>query len=375
MNDKQDFKEKTLGMTEGITGFNLCTYLMGLEGWRRGLSLTYYNKIDERIDFCPKKLNYFGRLYSLSSKNKTHYFFQSRGDTTTREAVSIAREKESTKEFLKKKNLPIIDGESFSKEVKNDEIKLKAQKIGYPLIVKPSNGSLSKGVIIDIQNEEELDQALKEVRENLGYKSIIVERYFQGEDIRMYVIEDEVVAAIKRIPASVTGDGIHTIEQLISLKNKSREHNPYLKARPIKINKETKSVLKKQNLSLNYVLEKDNTILVKKKSTLTQGVNLEDITDSIPEGFKRIAIESIKAIPGLKHASIDMLSNDKEVRILEVNSSANISMHLFPTIGKSRNVPAAIVDYYFPETIKNRYNNQQMNFNYSHLLKTLKENY
>src|SRR5699024_2126848 len=139
--------------------------------------------------------------------------------------------------------------------------------------------------------------------------------------------------------------------------------------------KETKSVLKKQNLFLNYVLEKDTTILVKKKSTLTQGVDIEDITDTIPETFKQVAIKSINAIPGLKHASVDMLSNGREVKILEVNSAANISMHLFPTRGRSRNVPAAIVEYYFTEAIKNRYTDKEMNFDYSHVLKTLKENF
>lgn len=375
MKDNNFPQNLTPDMVTGITSFNLCTFLVGLEGWRRGLRLKYHNRLNGEIDFGPKRLSYFGRLYSLSDEESTHYFYQSRGDTTTRKAVNIAKDKVLTKSYLKQYNIPILESFNFSKDHSDQEIINKAEKIGYPVIVKPTNSSLSKGVVVNITNKSHLENSLVEVRQNLGYKSIILEKYFHGDDIRTYVIDGKIVAGLKRVPAKVTGDGNSTIRELIKLKNDSRKNNPYLNARPIKINNETISVLKKQGYSIDDNLEKSKTILVKNKSTLTQGVDLYDITEELTDEVKEIALSTIDAIPGMLHASIDMLTDGKDTYVLEVNSSANISMHMFPTEGKPRNVPAFLVDYYFPKSIHDRNNNQNMSFNYLDMVKTLRMNY
>src|SRR5699024_1577124 len=75
------------------------------------------------------------------------------------------------------------------------------------------------------------------------------------------------------------------------------------------------------------------------------------------------------------HGSIDMLYNGKDAYVLEVNSSANISMHMFRTKGHPRNVPGYIVDHYFPESISNKEKHQNMYFNYLDMLECLKKNY
>ncbi|MFD1385908.1 acylphosphatase [Oceanobacillus oncorhynchi subsp. oncorhynchi] len=365
----------TPDMVEGINGFNLCTFLIGLEGWRRGLTLTFHNKIDEKIDFGPTRLSYIGRLLSLSDNESTHYFFQSRGDTTNREAVKIARDKGSTKSYLKQSGVPVLESFHFTKDTTNQEIITKAEEIGYPVIIKPTNGTLSQGVVINIINKSHLEESLIKVREKLGYKSIILERYFEGDDIRTYVIDGKIVAGLKRVPAKITGDGKHTIQELIDLKNDSRKDNPYLSARAIKINKETHTVLQKQGYTVEDILEESKTILIKNKSTLAQGVDLYDITEELTDQVKEIAINTIDAIPGMTHASIDMLTDGTNTYVLEVNSSANISMHMFPTEGEPRNVPAFLVDYYFPDSIPDRDNNQNMSYDYLDITDTLRMNY
>src|SRR5699024_5273609 len=100
----------------------------------------------------------------------------------------------------------------------------------------------------------------RQVRGKLGYKSIIVERYFEGDDIRLYVVKDQVVAAVRRIPAKVTGDGKKTIDKLIDIKNKSRIMNPYLNARKIKKNKENRKILNKKDEELDDMFKKNTTI-------------------------------------------------------------------------------------------------------------------
>lgn len=88
---------------------------------------------------------------------------------------------------------------------------------------------------------------------------------------------------------------------------------------------------------------------------MSSGGDPIDVTDSLPEEFKKIAINAIKAIPGLYHAGVDIIVNENKVVdapavVIELNPTAQIGGILYPLKGKARNIPAAIIDYYFPET-------------------------
>lgn len=365
----------TPSMTKGITGFNLCAFLIGLEGWRRGLTLTYYSDINEYSPIKTQGKGLIGRSYSLSSQDKTHYFNQSRGDLVSNEAVKIAQSKQKTKEALKANGVSVLPSIEFKSNDTNETIIEKAKDIEFPVIIKPTYGSLSKGVMLNIKNETELSESLMHVRTKMGFKSVILEKYFEGADIRLYVINGKVVAALKREPAKVTGDGTNTIKELIVEKNMSRQKNPYLAARPIKIDRELKTVIQNSNYTLDSVLEKGKTILVKQKSTLTQGVDLYDITDQIADDIKQLGIDTLNSLPDIIHGSIDMLYDGKNAVVLEVNASANISMHMFPTEGKPRNIGAHLMDLYFPETKIKSKSHYQVYFDYNHIVDVLKRNY
>lgn len=362
-------------MLKDIKGFNLCAFLVGLEGWRRGLELTYYVDIHRNSNIHTQGKRLVGRNYSIANGEKIHYFNQSRGDMVDNETVKITNNKQKTKHYLEKAGISLLTGKEFEKEDSNEDIIKEAESIGYPVIIKPTNGSLSKGVILNIKNANELKDALVRVRNKMGYKRIILERYFTGDDIRLYVINEKVVAALRRLPAKVTGDGKHTIKELIEQKNESRKDNPYLAARPIKINRETRDVLKKYSYTVDTVLENGKTILVKNKSTMTQGVDLYDITYTVPSHVKQLAIDTLHALPNIVHGSIDMLFDGEKAYVLEVNASANISMHLFPTEGEPRNVPAHLIDFYFPETKDKSVQHTNMYFDYVNIIDMLQNNY
>ena len=362
-------------MVEGIKGFNLCTFLIGLEGWRRGLSLKYYSDIHQYSDIHTQGKKLMGRNYSLELKDKIHYFNQSRGDMVSNDAVRIAQSKQKTKDYLEKGNVNILPSKEFDKTHSDEDIIKLAREIGYPVIIKPTYGSLSKGVMLNLKNDSELTDALKYVRGQLGYSNVILERYFEGADIRVYVVNNVAVAALRREPPKVTGDGESSIEKLINEKNESRKDNPYLAARPIKIDKELKDVLRKNNYKLSSILENGKTIMVKNKSTLTQGVDLYDITDTVPEHVKQLAIDTLNALPNIIHGSIDMLFDGEEAVVLEVNASANISMHMFPTEGQPRSIASFLMDFYFPETKGKSSNHTNMYFDFVDIVNTLKQNY
>src|SRR5699024_2687940 len=144
-----------------------------------------------------------------------HYFYRSRGDKVTNEAVDIVTNKHSAKKFLREAGISTPAGKRYKEDWTDSDIVGDALTIGFPLVIKPTFGSLGKGVKVNIRSKEELESAIGYVRNELGYSDVIAERYVEGEDIRIYVYGDNVLAATRRIPANVTGDGERTIEELI----------------------------------------------------------------------------------------------------------------------------------------------------------------
>src|SRR5690625_2974820 len=99
----------------------LDAYVMALEGWRRGLKLRWHVKDSEKFsDMTTWYVDNPGQLFSLSSKDKTHYFFRTRGDKVSNEAVAIGKDKERTKQALKKAGVPIPEGKQFSEDETDD---------------------------------------------------------------------------------------------------------------------------------------------------------------------------------------------------------------------------------------------------------------
>src|SRR5699024_4854608 len=171
---------------ESAKGYSMSFYAIALEGWRRGLSLKFIN--DNR---SKAKI-----LFELSSEKRAHQFVVSRGSLITKDAMRICRNKIETKEYLEMSHVATPKGKLFKKNKKKETIIKFAEKNGYPLVIKPSDGTGGRGVIAGIKNKHEFIEALNYIQEKLGYKEIIVEDYFEGEDYRVYVIDHEVVGII-----------------------------------------------------------------------------------------------------------------------------------------------------------------------------------
>src|SRR5699024_9193173 len=116
------------------------------EGWRRGLQLKFYNRIPSNSGFKPSYDRNPGRLISLSSNCQKHFFYLSRGDAVAYDAHKIAKNKTLTKYHLNKNKIPVIEGAHFNDTETDEEIITKADNLGYPVIIKPTNASLSRGV-------------------------------------------------------------------------------------------------------------------------------------------------------------------------------------------------------------------------------------
>lgn len=323
-------------------GYKVSSYAVALEGWRRGLTVKYIDR-----DRNPLKIR-----YSLSDGTKEHIFAGSRGDLVTKKAIRICIKKDLTKKYLMKANVPTPEGESFSQDVSDEQIINYAEELGYPLVIKPVAGSGGKGVIANIKSKSDFITSLSYVRNELNFPNVIVEKFFPGTDYRVYVIGDEVIAAFDRIPANVIGDGKRTIKELLDYKIQERQKNPALYNRPITIDGEVHTVLKSKGYSLDTVPKNGERVFLKTKNNVSSGGDSRDVTDELTDNIRNIAINAVKAVPGLVQAGLDIIV-DKEKGtgvVLEINARPSIRNHLFPMVGKARDIPKAIVDYYFPET-------------------------
>ncbi|HEX6593684.1 MAG TPA: acylphosphatase [Bacillota bacterium] len=337
-------------------GYLLDAYAVSLEGWRRGLTLRWHVKDSEKFSemetwFVDRP----GQLFSLRSEERTHYFFRTRGDKVTNEAVRIGKDKEKTKQLLKEAGIPVPEGKRFSEDVSNEEIVTYASSLGFPVVVKPTDGSFGRGVVSNITSEGELTYSLEYVRTELNDPDVIVEQYIAGADLRLYVVGDRVVGAIKRLPPNIVGDGVNSIKALIELKNEQRSLNPRLVSCPIEVTNEVLSFIGRKGYTLETVLEKGEQLFLSTKGNISIGGDPIDVLDDLPTDIKQMAVNALQAIPGLGHGAVDLIvdfdstETDRAV-VLEINPTAQIGGILYPIQGKARDVPAAIIDYYFPET-------------------------
>ena len=359
-------------MLQGVRRFDIDSYLVALEGWRRGLALKFYYNPSTVSNLKIIGFDQIGKTFSLESTEKLHFFYRTRGDKVSNLATDIGTDKVKTKQCLTENGLPSPKGFTFKRGEKIDNIINEALKLGFPLVLKPTYGSLGKGVITGILTEDALRNGISYVLSEFDYEDFIIERHIEGEDMRLYVIGDQVIAATKRIPANVTGDGHHTIGELINQKNEMRKKNPHTSTRLIKTDIELLNFLTQQGLNLESILDKDKTIYLKGQSNISAGGDSVDVTDHLTEEIKILAIQAVKAIPGLHHAGLDLVVNKNEASIIEINSTAGISLHTFPVYGKPQNIAEKIIDYYFPETKGKAAKSHHIYFDYKNILELLR---
>ncbi|HLR72554.1 MAG TPA: hypothetical protein VK085_14130 [Pseudogracilibacillus sp.] len=361
-------------------GNYLDAYVVALEGWRRGLTLRWHVKDSEKFkEMKTWFVDQPGQLFSLHSNNKDHYFFRTRGDKVTNEAVEKGMNKEATKSILSKAGIPVPEGKQFTREDSEQAIIEYADKLGYPVVIKPTDGSFGRGVMSDISSEGELKFALEYLRNELEENEIIVEKYIPGNDYRLYIVGADVVGAIWRVPPNIVGDGINSIKALIDIKNSERKLNPRLANCPIKIDQETIDYIRRSGYTLESVPEKDEVIYTNDKGNVSIGGDPIDVLDELSDEVKETAVAALQAIPGLTHGAVDLIiakdeSGKEAGYVIELNPTAQIGGILFPFKGQPRDVPKAIIDYYFPETKNVGIEKKKIYFDFNKTLTPLIEN-
>ena len=266
-------------------------------------------------------------------------------------AVDIACNKEQTKKMLDAASIPVANGGICVDEEDLDEV---IGKIGYPIVLKPLDGNHGKGASINVKNREDAVAGLAYAKKYSH--RIIVEKFITGYDFRVLVIDNKLVAAAKRVPAHVKGDGKHTIQQLIEETNKDprRGYGHENVLTQIDVDRDTTDLLEKLNYTLETIPKKGEVVYLKSTANLSTGGTSIDVTDMMhPENI--FLCERISRVIGLDVCGVDIMAENltqplKENGgcILEVNAAPGFRMHLAPSEGLPRNVAAPVIDMLYP---------------------------
>ncbi len=273
---------------------------------------------------------------------------------------SIADDKEWTKQILDDAGVPVPRGQvCYSIE----EAQQAADWIGWPVVTKPLSGNHGRGVTTDIATSEDLqagfDAALARVRDDSG--AVIVESYIKGEDHRMLVIGGKLVAAARRRPAHVVGDGKTTIQALIDVENSDPRrgvgHENLLTQ--IHVDVQTERMLEQAGFALDTVLPEGEIAYLKSTANISTGGTATDLTDEVHPEVK-FAMERIGRLVGLDIIGIDLLAENLSIPldqqsagVVEVNAGPGFRMHMAPTHGSPRPVGEHVVDMLFPDPTDN----------------------
>jgi cyanophycin synthetase len=266
-------------------------------------------------------------------------------------AVELASDKEETNKILAGLGLPVPQQELVQSETQAVRA---ARRIGFPVVTKPYNGNHGRGISIRLSTEEEVAHGYVVAREHS--RSVVVESFLEGDDHRLLVVNGELVAATRRNPGHVVGDGEHTVAQLIDIVNQDPRrgvgHEKVLTR--LELDAQAHKMLERAGLSADSVPEKDRPVYLRSTANLSTGGTATDVTDVIHPDNREMAERAVRAI-GLDVGGVDFLS--KNIResyrtigggICEVNAAPGFRMHVAPSEGTARDVAGPVIDMLFP---------------------------
>jgi cyanophycin synthetase len=270
---------------------------------------------------------------------------------TSHIAVELASDKEETNRILAHLGLPVPRQRLVQRE---DDAVAAAERIGYPVVVKPYNANHGRGISIHLTTEEQVRTAFEVAREHS--RSVIVESFITGEDHRMLVVNGELVAVSKRVPGHVVGDGVHTIEQLMEEVNRDPRrgigHEKVLTR--LVLDHQAETLLAKKGYTKDTVPADGERVFLRSTGNLSTGGTATDVTDLVHPDNVEMAERAVKAI-GLDVGGVDFLTTDitesyKDIggAICEINAAPGYRMHMAPSEGRPRDVAGPTLDMLFP---------------------------
>ena len=276
--------------------------------------------------------------FQLGYGNHSRWLDSSIMDNTSYIAVKLSRDKWHTAALLKRAGIPTPEKFHISSE--EEAIRI-AQKVSYPVVLKPDNQDGGNGVTANIQSVECLRKAYRYARKYSV--NVLLEKHIVGKDYRLVVLKGQLIWAIERIPAGVFGDGSNTIEALVQIENQSpartREFSPVKK---LELNDESIEYMAEQGFRVDDVPKKGHFVAFCRIANISMGGKAVGVFDQVHPDNRRL-VETTAKLFRLNLAGIDLiLPNIQQSylktggHIIEVNSQpqlgASTAPHLYHQI-------------------------------------------
>lgn len=270
-------------------------------------------------------------------------------DATSGVAESIAQDKELTKQLLNAAGVPVPLGRPVADV---EDAWVAAQDVGLPVVVKPQDGNQGKGVTVNIVSREQLVAAYAAAAE---YGEVMVEKFLPGFDFRLLVVGDRLVAAARRDPPQVIGDGTSTVRQLVDTVNLDPRRGEGHATSLTKIRLDDIAVgrLEAQGLTPESVPELGQRVVLRNNANLSTGGTATDVTDTVHPEIAARAVDAAQMV-GLHICGVDMVCENVLVPleeqsggVVEVNAAPGLRMHISPSFGRGRPVGEAVMDTLF----------------------------
>jgi cyanophycin synthetase len=287
-----------------------------------------------------------GSLVQFGWGSKQRRIQAAETDRSSAIAESIAQDKELTKKLLDAAGVPVPLGRPVTDA---EDAWAAACEISGPVVVKPRDGNQGKGVAVHVRTREEVlaaYAAAEQVRDE-----VMVERYLLGNDFRLLVVGRQLVAAARRDPPQVIGDGVQTVRELVDRVNRDprRGEGHATSLTRIRFDEVALARLAGQGLSADSIPARGQRVILRDNANLSTGGTATDVTDDVHPEVAARAVTAAQMV-GLDICGIDVVCDsvlapleDQGGGIVEVNAAPGLRMHLAPSYGKGRPVGEAIV--------------------------------
>ena len=292
-----------------------------------------------------------GSLVQLGWGSKQRRIQAAEIDATSAIAESIAQDKELTKKLLHAAGVPVPLGRPVTSA---QDAWAAAQEIGLPVVVKPRDGNQGKGISVNIATKEGVMTAYNTAKSFRD--DVLVERYLPGSDFRLLVVGNKLVAAARRDPPLVIGNGKNTVHELVEQVNADprRGEGHATSLTKIRLDDIAKNRLKEQGLDENSVPAKGTRVILRNNANLSTGGTATDVTDDVHQEVAARAIAAAQMV-GLDICGVDVVCEsvllpmeEQGGGVVEVNAAPGLRMHLSPSFGKGRDVGEAVIATMFP---------------------------
>ena len=292
-----------------------------------------------------------GSLVQLGWGSKARRIQAAELDVTSAVAESIAQDKDLTKRLLHAAGVPVPLGRPVADV---DDAWKVAEEVGLPVVVKPQDGNQGKGVTVNITTRAQLEAAYATSQKYSD--EVMVERFLPGHDFRLLVVGDQLVAAARREPPQVLGDGQHTIRELVDIVNQDPRRGSGHGTALTKIRLDDIAIARiaGEGLTPDSIPAQGQRVVLRNNANLSTGGSATDVTDDVHPEVAARAIEAAQTI-GLHICGVDVICEsilrpleEQNGGIVEVNAAPGLRMHLAPSFGRPRNVGVPMVDALFP---------------------------